>query len=80
MNDVIDLGEHFARKRTNSWPLNKSLRTQVEGNYVNIYYGDELIISFENNRDGVDEMIIFSGENSDEPTLIRELKSEVEDR
>ena len=79
MNDVIDLGEHFARKRTNSWPLNKSLRTQVEGNCVNIYYGDELIISFENNRDGVDEMIIFSGQNSDEPTLIRELKSEVED-
>ena len=79
MNDVIDLGEHFARKRTNSWPLDRSLRTQVEGNYVNIYYGDELIISFENNRDGVDEMIIFSGNNADEPTLIRELKSEVED-
>lgn len=80
MNDVIDLGEYFARKRTNSWPLNKSLRTQVEGNYVNIYHGDELIISFENNRYGVDEMIIFSGENSDEPTLIRELKSEVENK
>ena len=47
---------------------------------MNIFHGKELIVSFGVSGEGVDEMIIFSDENSDKPTLIRELKSEMDDK
>lgn len=80
MNDKLDVKWTSDKKLSinnnefvSYWPLNKPLHIKPKGNYVQIYYGDKLLISFENNRDGVDEMLVFYCELSDTTIYRKEL-------